>query len=165
MNKIAIISASAVAIRGRAYIFAGLPGSGKSTIVNKLAKMVPNAKIITQNYALISDTKILSFPEAKIEGLEKEYPVDSIFVTSYGLDFEIKKIGTKEAFSEISAINYFTQELPVNSPLAGLALVDDFGFMTDDSNLRRISELLPVNNLTVDIGGEKFLRYFREHYV
>jgi hypothetical protein len=163
---LAIISAASIVYKNKAYIFVGLPGSGKSTVIKKICENLKGSFIGAENFAVVNETHFFPFPEVSYSKIDKtSYPIEAIFLIKYGNNFEIRELDKKEAFLKIKSINEYTAELPVHSFLVGLGLgTNHFDFIADDTALKIAAEENKSFEVVIDKGADLFLEYFISNY-
>jgi hypothetical protein len=165
-KSVSLISAAAVVMRDGAYVFAGLPGSGKTTTVKLLKKSFPDIVSVAQNYVLVEDGLLLSFPEGIEKVVLKPYPVKALFIVTHGREFVVEKLSAQQAYAEILAINHATAELPIHSLWSSMTMVipewQKLAF--SEEPLRNLLPKIPTSYLCVDSRGKKFVDYFDQHY-
>lgn len=161
-NKSVILSAAAVAINNESFIFAGLPGSGKTTIINAIKDIFPDLNVLSENYAVIINGKIGYFTEGKHICNDKNFPVTKVFVINRSNNFSIIENSGDSCFAMLSAINQYTSELPEYSPFINLLLLSDkFNYMISDEYLKEFSHFVKSFSLTADQGAAKLIEYFK----
>lgn len=160
-----VLSAAAIVYRGRAFVFAGLPGSGKTTAVTTLKRAMPGVEIAAQNYAIFKNNMLRPFTEGLSVCAAGTYPIERVFIVAHGPGFESRDIAPSDALARLRFINDATAELPRHSRLGALALVDSSwqGIM-DDDELAALARTVPVTELVTDQGFEECLRYFIAAY-
>lgn len=160
---IGVLSAAAVAIDGKAYVFAGLPGSGKSTIINKIIKHYPDAEVLAENYVLFKDNTIYSFPEVGWSPKRLTTEIKNIFVVGRGEELSVTTLATESALIALSGVNDATAELPVHSQFAAYSIINN-KFIIDHymNELRRLTDTVSSELLITDKGLSQFMSHFIE---
>lgn len=160
---IGVLSAAAVSIDGKAYVFAGLPGSGKSTIINEIIKHYPRAEVLAENYVLFKDDTIYAFPEVGWSPQSLTATIKNIFVVSRGEDLNVSSIEAGDAQRALSGVNDATAELPVHSQFAAYAIIDN-QFVIDhyEHELNKLVNAVPVEIIITDKGLVQFMKHFIE---
>lgn len=159
------LSAAAAELGGKAYIFAGLPGSGKSTLTRALHKKL-GARILTENFVLTDGERLFPFPEgsASVHADVQPLPIAEICVLTHGEKFLAYELPREQAYYTLLAINSLTAELPEHSAYGALTLVDptrwQFLFDADHETLKKLCERHSCMRLVADIGLSKTLEYF-----
>ena len=160
------IAAAAVVVRDGAYVFAGLPGSGKTTTVKLLKQSFPDIASVAENYVLVEDGLLLPFPEGIEKVVLKPYPVKALFIVTHGRELVVEKLSAKQAYAEILAINHATAELPIHSLWSSMMMIipewQKLAF--SEESLRDLLAKIPASYLCVDRYGKKFVDFFDQHY-
>ncbi|MEM3394186.1 MAG: class I SAM-dependent methyltransferase, partial [Candidatus Methanomethylicia archaeon] len=156
-----VLAGAGIVYNNRAYLFSGLPGSGKSTIVEKLTQNLPSAKIIADNYLLIVENRVLIFPERKVKLEADVYPIEKIFIIKHGVKFNVQKIEKENVLIKLLSINHYTHEFPLDDIFSSLPLVsDEFNYLNYVSHLQSIINKNEFYELTTDPNCDEFLDYF-----
>lgn len=162
-----ISSGAAVSVDGKSYLFFGLPGSGKSTIVKKIKEHFGlRSEILTENF-ILSDSlgNNFIFPEGNKSPSAMSYPVAAGFITGHGQNMIINNINKRQAVDCIRLIDQYTAELPPQSFLSGYGLLNreflSFLSLVEEGDLKSFD----VFSLFVDNGATEFIKYFSDTYV
>ena len=152
--SIVLLHATAVSDGDKTFIFTGLWWSGKSTTAATFSTEL-GYTILADNYALLKWDTLYPFPELpritketekllwihlkqKADGIKSylendtkdtkdSYPINGIFLCSYGDSFELTPIPDSElSFEQLQSINHYTQEFPEYSNLALLSLLGEY---------------------------------------
>jgi len=160
------ISGAAITINQNAFLFIGLPGSGKSYILKLIVSKFPQSEIIADNYILFKEKKVFVFPEGKFIPSRSQYPIKSVFIVSYGKKFNLKKIHLEDGLKIILAINLFTKELLPQSPYVNYLIYNPkFEILLNEHNfIKKILENINIYQVTIDEKGEKFLNFLAQNY-
>lgn len=169
--KINILHATAVTNWKKTFVFTGLGGSWKSTLAGAFfAKKW--YQILSDNYCMISDGTLYPFPELprvtnqtvdllgikrgkkadwiktyldnRLEKVNKSYPIDKIFICTYGDWLEIIELNDKDQVFELLLwINNYTKEFPEYLNFALLPLI--WQYMTWKQRLKSLDRLVDNN--------------------
>ena len=161
-KKIAIISGAALALNGKAYIFAGLPGSGKSYLIKALKKENRATTLLTENYALIADQRVYYYTEGRTDNKLDNYPLKSLFIIGHGREAILETIEKATAQAQIEAINSYTAELPEHGPIVSSLLSKDYLAPLFINDLTSQLNNIPAYRAIVDNSANDFLKKFFE---
>ncbi len=161
--NIIALSGAAVKMGNRAFVFAGLPGSGKSTLVQALKKEL-GAEILAENFVLTDGERLFPFSEGACADITP-VAINKIYVLTHGEQFAQYQLPREQAYQALKAINLITAELPEQSAYAALLLVDptrwQFLFDSDNETLKKLCERHACERLVVDEGLEKTLTHLK----
>lgn len=121
-QDLTIISGAGLVINNKAYIFAGLPGSGKSTLIKNLKTKYPESEILSENYLPIINNQVYYFTEGRELNKQNSCPLAQIHVIGHGREHSNRLLSPEEAANKLEAINIFTAELPEQGPLLNYLL-------------------------------------------
>jgi len=156
-----VLSGAAISVNNEAYVFLGLPGAGKSTLIKQLMKDNPGAKILTENYVVISGDRVYFYTEGAGDNCLDSYLIKKLYIISRGAEAVIEKISPENAFSQIIAVNNYTAELPMHGPFAGYILYNPtFMFMLGNETLQKLLEIIPAYRARIDKDANKFMKLF-----
>lgn len=162
-QKMEVLSGAAISINGQAYAFIGLPGAGKSTLIDKLLEINPEAIVLTGNYVIISADQVYFYTEGAGDNCLQGYPLKEVHIISRGNGAAIEGIASKQALSQIVAVNNYTAELPMHGPFTAYVLHDtDFEFMLNNDTLQKILETAPAYRSRIDKGANEFIKLFSQ---
>ena len=151
-------SAAAVAIDNKAYIFAGLPGSGKSTISHFLRQQF-DAEILTENFVLTDGTYLYPFPEGNTVEHIGSIVIKEIYSISHGSTFSVIPINSETMLHDLAIINAITAELPEHSLISASTLT------TPPAPKKAISwNSITFYRLCTDAKLIEAKAYFTEHF-
>jgi hypothetical protein len=160
-----ILSAAAVEIKGDGYVFAGLPGSGKTTIIEKIKNNFSEARILSENYAIINKSSVGFFTEGKHSAGNEFFLIRNLFIINRGDNFSLLELDSSDCFYKLKAINQYTAELPEHGPFVNLLLLSpNFNFMILNDNLKNFSSSVESFDLRVDEGAVELIKYFKKIY-
>lgn len=166
-KNIIVASGAAISVDGASYLFFGLPGSGKSTIVKKIKeRLASRSEILTENFILFDSLgNSFVFPEGNDFPKVTPYPIAAGFIIGHGQDMIINQIDNQQAVSSIRLIDQYTAELPSQSFLSGYGLLNfeylPFLSLIEEKDLKSFD----VFSLFIDNGTTEFMKYFFDKYV
>lgn len=160
-----ILSAASLLFQGKAYVFAGLPGSGKTTTVSHLAKTLPGAIILAQNYTPVHVDTTWAFTEGLTVNVEGKFPIGGVFIVTHGKEFNHQLIDQATALASLTFINHATAELPVHSRLGALLLgKTSASSLTSMPYIEELVKNVPVQMVVMDNCLPAFTDFFVKNY-
>jgi len=166
IQRCCLISAAAIAIDGKAFVFAGYPGSGKTTIIGTLKEMFPSSIVLAENYVIIKDGLVHCFTEGKNEEFDLSFPVSKIFIISRSKRISVRKISRDYFLSMLRSINQYTAELPEHSPFVGATLINEsFASVFFEDGFDKLPFDVDINYLVADDGLVEFKNLFLNYFV
>lgn len=164
-HSCAFASGAALAIGGRAFCFFGLPGSGKSTLVAALAKAIPGAEILAENYLVMDKKLLIPFPEGRLRFSHLAYQIAAGFIISRGEQMSMEMYSYEDACGAVNAINAFTAELPEHSILHTMAIANPLiCALFKNEALEGILKNISIFSCVVDRGALNCVAYFKNTY-
>lgn len=154
------ISAAAIKIGDSADVFVGLPGSGKSTLVQRAQKEA-KAEIVAENFALTNGSMLFPFPEGNSADVTP-CTVRNIYIISHDKELSLLPIAENVAQEAITTVNTLTAELPEQSPFGALPLINanQWSFISsiDNGVLKKLCATHRCHRLVVDPGADKAIQ-------
>ena len=167
-----LLHATAVTNGKKTFVFTGLGGSGKSTLASAFSHM-KGYTILSDNYAIVSGNRIYPFPELprvtkgtqellgitlhkkadgiknylenNIEGIQKNYQIDGIFICSYWKTSNMERLQDKDyIFELLYSINTYTKEFPEHSNIAIASVINRFN--TNKQRIHNLEKIIEINN-------------------
>lgn len=164
-RSVDILSAASIVWQGRAYVFAGLPGSGKTTTVTHLAQTLPGANILAQNYVPVRAGTTWCFAEGLTSPIEGQFPIAAVYVVAHGEGFAERKLDSGCALANLVYINDRTAELPSYSKLGAFFLGNQsMSAIAHHEHLSVLATEVPVRMVVMDSGLRLFTAEFIKTY-
>lgn len=160
-----ILSAASIVWQGKAYIFAGLPGSGKTTTVTHLATNLPGAKILAQNYVPLLSGTTWNFTEGLTPVVSGNFSVAGVFIVTHGNEFAVRTLESGTALASLLYVNHATAELPVHSRIGAAFLgKPEAGTITATQHVCALAKNVPVQMVVMDTQLRDFTDFFKKNY-
>lgn len=119
---ISTISAAASSVNQQAVIAVGLPGSGKSTLMNAVREQLQGV-VLTENFVLTDGHLIYPFPEGN-NASTRPIPIKHVLLLSHGNHFINTTLSSEDAAESIRIVNQLTAELPEHSAFHVLSIIN-----------------------------------------
>lgn len=164
-KKVEIVSGASIVLDGNAYIFAGLPGGGKTTLVRAIKKADANAVVLAENFVLISDKMAFAFTEGIWPSVGQGFPIRGVYFIYQGSRMNIRKVSPAEGMSLIDAVNDYTRELPRYGFYAAIALLDDRigNSIFSKKEVADVIGSVPCYRAEIDLWARDFCDYLINH--